>query len=261
MAGALMYHEVERTGRPLARSDPGYLRYVVGETRFAEQLAWLRSAGLRGVALGDAHARRFASPRGVVITFDDGCESDWVVAAPHLLDAGFGATFYVVSGWIGGRGFLSAPQLRELAAAGFEVGSHSASHPFLTEVDAETLRRELTGSKRALEDIIGRPVTHLSCPGGRTSRAVARAAREAGYETMATSRIGANTASTDSFAIARCAVHRDTPDGTFAAFCRGEGLAAAQLRGRALAVAKAVLGTRLYVSLRDAALKSRFVGL
>jgi peptidoglycan/xylan/chitin deacetylase (PgdA/CDA1 family) len=257
MSGALMYHELERAGRPLARCDAGYLRYVVEEERFAGQIAWLRAAGLRGVALGDAHTRGFASPAEVVITFDDGCESDWLVAAPHLVDSGFGATFYVVSGWVGGRGFLSAPQLRELAAAGFEVGSHSASHAFLTEVDAPTLRRELAGSKRALEDIIGRPVTHLSCPGGRTSPAVARAAREAGYETMATSRVGANTASTDPFAIARCAVHRDTRDQTFAAFCRGEGLAAAQLRDRVLAAAKTVLGTRLYLSLRDLALTRR----
>jgi peptidoglycan/xylan/chitin deacetylase (PgdA/CDA1 family) len=257
VTAALMYHELERPGRPLADADPGYVRYVLDESHFVRQIAWMRSAGLRGVSVGQARQAAFAAPAQIVITFDDGCETDWVVAAPHLLEYGFGATFYVVSRWIGCRaGFLTAAQLRELSAAGFEVGSHSATHAFLTGLEDGGLRRELLDSKREIEDVVGRPVTHLSCPGGRVSRRVADAAREAGYETMATSRLGVNGPCTDPFALARCPVLRDTPQHTFEALCRGERLAGLQVREHALGAAKALLGNRLYTSLRHFALRS-----
>ena len=257
MTTALMYHELERQGRPLADREPGYLRYVLDEARFKEQIAWLASAGLRGVSLGRALDHRFTASAEVVITFDDGCESDWVIAAPCLAEYGFGATCYVVSAWVGHRpGFLTRPQLRELANAGIEVGSHSATHRFLTDLNDADLRRELVESKRDIEDTIGLPVRHLSCPGGRSSRGVAAAARAAGYDTMATSRIGVNSPSTDRFALNRCALQRDTPQQTFEAFCRGEGLGVLQMRDRALGAAKAILGNRLYMTLRSAALRA-----
>jgi len=253
--GCLMYHEVERPGRPLAGADPGYVRYVVGESRFVEQLSWMDAAGLRGVSVAEACRGGFDAPGQVAITFDDGCETDWVVAAPHLAAHGFGATFYVVSRWIGRPGFLNIAQLRALSDAGFDVGSHSATHAFLSDLSDEALRRELFDSKRELEGMLGKPVLAFSCPGGRWSRQVADTAREAGYETVATSRIGANGPAADRFALARCAVLRDTPARNFEAFCRGRGLAGQQLRDHALAAAKVVLGNRVYTTLRDAALR------
>jgi len=254
---ALMYHEIERCGRQLADADPGYVRYVLDESRFVRQIAWIANAGLQGVSVGHAHQHGFRARDQVVITFDDGCESDWVVAAPRLRELAFGATFYVVSRWIGRRaGFLGAAQLRELSAAGFEVGSHSATHAFLPDLDDAQLRRELVESRQEIEDILGRPVTQLSCPGGRLSRRVAAAAREAGYETMATSRIGVNGPGSDPFALARCPLLRDTPQHIFEAFCRGDRLTGLQVREHVLGAAKALLGNRLYTSLRHFALRS-----
>jgi peptidoglycan/xylan/chitin deacetylase (PgdA/CDA1 family) len=251
----LMYHEIERAGRPLAVSAPGYVRFVVHEPAFAAQLDWMRASDLRGVSLAQALAAGFDAPRQVVITFDDGCESDLLVAAPLLAARGFGATFYIVSHWVGTRaGFLDAAQLRSLADAGFEIGSHSATHAFLSELDDARLRAELQDSRRQLEDILGRPVAHVSCPGGRWSRHVADIAREAGYETMATSRIGTNTATADLFALDRCAIHRDTPQQEFEAYCRGTRLFGPQLRSRMLSAARTLLGDRLYTSVKESVL-------
>ncbi|MGH9348982.1 MAG: polysaccharide deacetylase family protein [Vicinamibacterales bacterium] len=253
---ALMYHELKRPGRPLADADPGYVRYAIAQSRFEEHLARIAAAGRRGVSLGQACKTGFGASGQVIITFDDGCQSDWVVGAPRLAEHGFGATFYVVSRWIGRRaGFLRGAELRALSEAGFEIGSHSATHAFLSDLDDAALRRELADSRREIEDILGRPVTHLSCPGGRAGRRVADAAREAGYESLATSRIGVNGRATDPYALSRCPLRRDTPHGTFDAFCRGERLAALQVREAALAAAKALLGNRLYTSLRSVALR------
>jgi len=88
----LMYHELERPGRALRESDSGYVRYVVPEDWFRAQMRTLDASGARGTSVG-AWLQEPSAP--LVITFDDGCESDWVVAAPVLREHGFGATFYV----------------------------------------------------------------------------------------------------------------------------------------------------------------------
>ena len=251
-----MYHELEQPGVPVVDADPGYTTYVIERAAFAAQMAWISSSGLHGVSVGDWCALGRDDRDRVVVTFDDGCETDWTVAAPILLERGFGATFYVVSGWIGRRpGFMSPAQLRQLANAGFEIGSHSVTHAFLTDVDDARLRSELKDSKLQLEEVLGRAVTHLSCPGGRWNPRVEATAREIGYETVATSRVGANDSSTNPHALARCAMQRHTPPRAFEAFCRAEGLGAMQLRERALSAAKAVLGNRVYDTLRGVALR------
>src|SRR4051812_17342126 len=101
-----MYHEIELPGRPTCRAEPGYLRYVVPEANFLVQLDHLRAEGVRGLSVGAALAGRPAGQRAVAITFDDGCETDLLVAAPLLRERGFGATFYVVPGFLGRPGFL-----------------------------------------------------------------------------------------------------------------------------------------------------------
>lgn len=253
--GFLMYHELARPGRPLNDTDPGYVRYAIDESRFARQLATIAAGGLRGTSVGEWRTAGGDATGLAVITFDDGCETDLVVAAPLLSARGFSATFYVVSTWVGRPGFLTPSQLRELSRAGFEIGSHSATHAFLSGLDDTSLQREIVDSKRQLEDIVGSRVVHLSCPGGRWSRRVAAFAREAGYATVATSRIGTNGATSDPHALARCAIQRDTTTKAFDAFCRGAGLTTMLVRDRALAAAKTLLGNRIYTSLRGAALK------
>lgn len=252
----LMFHELERPGGTLADEAPGYVRYVVDEARFSRWLRWLSAAGRSGVSVGEWR-REPARAGTVVFTFDDGCESDWTVAAPLLREAGFGATFYVVSRWIGRRrGFMTAAQLRSLHEAGFEIGSHSATHAFLSDLEPRALREEIAGSKRELEDLLGAPVRHLSCPGGRWHRRVSEVAREASYETVSTSAIGRNGAGSDAWALARCAVLRDTSDGAFRDLCLGTGFARLRARQQLLDGAKRLLGTRLYTGLRRRALKS-----
>ena len=249
----LMYHELERAGRELCDSGPGYVRYVLAEEDFREHLSRLRDAGLRGISTGAALAEEFPSD-SVAITFDDGCASDFEIAAPLLREVGAGATFYVVSGFLGRRGYMTASQVRELSDLGFEVGSHSHTHRYLTDLGAGDLRGELSGSKARLEDSTGRAVEHFSCPGGRWSRAVAEAAREAGYKSVATSRPGRNAAGAHPFALSRVAVMRGTGADGFARLCRAEGLLRRRAQEMALGAAKRLLGNSAYERLRGAVL-------
>jgi peptidoglycan/xylan/chitin deacetylase (PgdA/CDA1 family) len=251
-----MYHELGRTGRVTCRTEPGYRRYVVPESRFRAQIEWLAREGIRGVATGEAVADRFRASRTVAMTFDDGCETDAIAAAPVLATYGMSATFYIVTGWIGRTGFLNLGQIRELAKAGFEVGSHTVSHAFLTGLDDVQLRYQLRSSRDALEQAIGAQVHHLSCPGGRWSRRVARAAIEAGYQTIATSRAGVNGPRADLTALARLAIHDTTSLSAFGRAATGA-VAGERLRQGALDIAKILLGSGTYERLRDGLLGRR----
>jgi hypothetical protein len=132
---ALMYHSVTAYS-----SDP-YAVTVTPET-FAHQMAWLRRCGLRGVSMRDLLAATAAGRRGgrlVGLTFDDGYADFLTDALPVLRRYGFGATVFALAGKLGGRNdwdlegpvkfLLGADQLREIAAAGIEIGSHGLGPP------------------------------------------------------------------------------------------------------------------------------------
>ncbi|MCA1816667.1 MAG: polysaccharide deacetylase family protein [Acidobacteria bacterium] len=272
-----MYHELERAPRPLVSDAPGYVRYALAEADFRAHVAALGENGMRGVSVGETLGaddgddvdQRDGATEGddaregddvreagsrACLTFDDGCESDCLFAAPILKDAGFNATFYVVSDFVGRRGHLSAAQLRELSDAGFEIGSHSRTHRYLDDLDGAGLRAEIVCSKERLEEITGRRVEHFSCPGGRRTRRAAEVARAAGYRTLATSSPGVNARATDPFNLRRVAVMRGTSAKEFLRLCRAEGLLRLRAQEAVLAAAKRVMGNAVYEKMRGAVL-------
>jgi peptidoglycan/xylan/chitin deacetylase (PgdA/CDA1 family) len=244
----LMYHELEIPGRRLCQSDPGYARYVLPEPNFRAQMDHLKGNGWQGLSVSQALA--FPEGRNVTITFDDGCETDLLAGAPILRQAGFNATFFITCGRLGEPGYLSPAQLKELSEQGFEIGCHSMTHPYLTDLDESGLRHEISDAKSQLEQIIGQPVDHFSCPGGRCDRRVVTVARAAGYRTVATSRIQANSRNTNVFALGRVAMLRDVPLSGFAAICEGSALARMRAQGTFREAAKQILGNSLYDRVR-----------
>lgn len=251
----LMYHELELPGRPLCRSESGYARYVLPESDFRSQMDYLKANGYQGLSV--SQALRFPQGSTIAITFDDGCETDLLAAAPILRQAGFGATFYITAGWLGNQGHLSISQLKDLSGQGFEIGCHSMTHAMLTDLDESELKREIAGAKSQLEQILGRPVEHFSCPGGRYNDRVARVARAAGYRTVATSRTQANTPETNLFALGRVAVLRGVTVRDFAAILSGEALWRLRAQSTVRDAAKQLLGNSLYDRLRQALLGGR----
>jgi peptidoglycan/xylan/chitin deacetylase (PgdA/CDA1 family) len=243
----LLYHEIAIPGRELCEIEPGYVRYVLDAPRFEAQMRTIKEAGLRGVSV--TRALEFPT-HAVGITFDDGCETDLLAAAPILKELDFGATFYVTSGRVGQNGYMSAAQLREICGLGFEIGCHSMTHPFLTDLDRDGLRREIVEAKDQLEHFIGQPIRHFSCPGGRYDGRVIEMARGAGYRTLATSIPRTNSPGTDRYALGRVAITRGIKAHAFQRFCRGEVTWTFTLGARLRDRAKRVLGNAAYVRLR-----------
>ncbi len=249
----LMYHELELPGRALARAEPGYVRYILSETAFRAQIDWLRRSGWRGLNVSEA--LQYPAEKSVAITFDDGCETDLIAAAPILLEAGCQATFYVTAGFLNKSGYLSTAQLRQLHSLGFEIGCHSMTHPYLNDLSPQELHREIMESRASLEDAIGSSVKHFSCPGGRYDARALALVKRAGYRSFATSRAKANTSSSDPFLLGRAAILRTTNPTTFEQICGGEVLWKMRLGESLRGSARKMLGNALYDRVRGALLQ------
>ena len=247
----LMYHELELPNRAMCHSEAGYVRYVVTLQNFRRQLDDLRRSGLQGISV----SQMLDGESGIALTFDDGCETDLIAATPLLQEFGFKGTFYITVGFLGTRGYLSQQQVRELAKYDFDIGCHSATHPYLTDLDDSGLHREIVEARDSLQQIAGKAVLHFSCPGGRWDSRVAEIARNAGYRSVATSRTGVNSSSTDAFCLPRVAILRDTSLPMFQSLASGKGLWPIQLREATRSAVRKAMGNSIYDKLRSRLLK------
>jgi peptidoglycan/xylan/chitin deacetylase (PgdA/CDA1 family) len=123
----------------------------------------------------------------VRISFDDGNASDVEHALPALRERGLRATFFVVAARLGTPRFLDAAAVKELAAAGMEIGCHGMRHRAWRGLDDYDLRQELVDARAILEGVVERPVTQAACPFGSYDSRVLRMARGCGYHHVYTS--------------------------------------------------------------------------
>jgi peptidoglycan/xylan/chitin deacetylase (PgdA/CDA1 family) len=212
----LCYHAVsDRWTDPLA----------VGPAVFEKQLRLLLRAGLRPVDAGGVLAGR---RRTLHVTFDDAYRNV-ASAVPILERLRVHATVFACSGYARDGRILDVPELRdrrgrhpeeletmawdalrELAARGVEIGSHTVSHAHLPQLSDEELARELAESRQHIEAELGRPCRFLSYPYGEDDARVHAAARAAGYTGAYTLR--RKGADVNVHALPRVDVYR--PDGT-----------------------------------------------
>jgi len=244
----LMYHELELAGRKLCQSEPGYVRYILPLETFREQMSWLKESGWRGLNVSEA--LRYPPEPSVCITFDDGCETDLIAAAPVLREFGFNATFYLTAGFLGTPGYLNASQVRDLDAEGFQIGCHSMTHPYLSDLREPDLKRETVDAKLLIEAILGHAIEHFSCPGGRYDPRTLQMARQAGFVTVANSRFYSNSVRTSPYELGRVAVLRGLTLERFSKICRGGGLWKQRLQHRVRHTAQRLLGNAGYDHLR-----------
>ena len=185
----LCYHGVGLTS---TRLDPGFLR--VRPDVFRAQLDLLLAAGFEFMTVAELAERSAGAepPAGLAaLSFDDGMDDNHAVVLPILTELGLTATVYVVSGLIGkpnpwmapgaGARMMDESELRDLAAAGLEIGAHSVTHPDLSQLDYETCLREMTESRRTIERVVGAPVRTFAYPFCRYGPAALAAARAAGF--------------------------------------------------------------------------------
>jgi peptidoglycan/xylan/chitin deacetylase (PgdA/CDA1 family) len=173
--------------------------------RLEQQVSSLLTRGYRPATFAQAVADPPA-PRTVAVTFDDAFTSVLDHARPILDRLGAPATLFVATDyperttpmvwtgtdqWLGGRWHdqlkcATWDDLRGLADAGWEIGSHTRSHPRLTQLDDTALADELEGSRAVCEEALGRPCESIAYPYGDFDGRVVEAAGRAGYRYGAT---------------------------------------------------------------------------
>lgn len=154
-----------------------------------------------------------AAPR-LAVTFDDGYRDTLTTAAPLLVAQSIPFTVFVPAAHLGTPNYLDAAGLRELAALpGAAVGAHGAGHVPLTKLGDDALARELAGSRKRLEDVLGRAVDRMSYPFGAVDARVRDAAAAAGFALAGASFYGPNLPGRDPLLLRRTeAVAWDTAD-------------------------------------------------
>lgn len=172
--------------------------------RLREQVAWFLGRGFEPLTFSEA-MRDPARP-SLAVTFDDAYRSVPDLALPVLAKLGVTATVFVptaemsagsLRSWPGIDSWTDTPwetelvgasweELRPLLAAGWEIGSHTRTHPHLVSLDDRSLSHELRASREDCERATSRPCRSLAYPFGEADHRVATAASKAGYEVAAT---------------------------------------------------------------------------
>lgn len=159
--------------------------YDVPSEDFAAQLKLIADEGYQSVTVDQIadylDGAADLPEKAVCFTFDDGAETNLTVSKPMLDEHGFVGNVFLIADSVGAEGKLSWEQVAELAAAGWGVGSHTASHEYLTRVDAETVRAQLADSKAAIDEHTDGACTALAYPYGLYDNTVMELAQETGY--------------------------------------------------------------------------------
>lgn len=169
---------------------------------FRRQLAYLKSRGYEALTMTELReaecGRRPMSAHPVLLTIDDGYADNHAVAFPILKELSVKANIFLVHDAVGRDNAFDAPhepdapplpmltweQIREMQDSGLvEFGSHTLTHRDLLELPRDEARREISGSKKLLEDKLGREVVGFAYPRGEGAGdpAVRALVREAGY--------------------------------------------------------------------------------
>lgn len=214
-----MYHQIDV---PPKKGTP-FRGLTVDPRRFRHQMTMLKWLGYTGLSMNDLKPYLAGNKTGKVfgLTFDDGFLNVFDNALPVLTELKFTATNYFVSRQIGGSNAwdsavgvppvacMSIAEIRHWIALGHEVGAHTQDHVHLTDISPVEARRQITDSRKELEDLSGTAVDTFSYPYGDVSPLVRGLVEEAGYSSAVTTQRGRARSEDDRLMLPRRNVRRN----------------------------------------------------
>jgi peptidoglycan/xylan/chitin deacetylase (PgdA/CDA1 family) len=208
----LMYHYIRVNPDP--RDALGGALSVTPDD-FSAQMDWLARSGYHPIDLDDLRGYLLANAtlpaKPVVISLDDGYSDLYTAAYPVLKRHQFKAVAYVVTGFLGRPSNVTSQQVVEMNANGIEIGSHTVTHPDLTKLPPNELKRQLDDSKVTLEALLGHPVLDFCYPSGAENPAVVQAVQAAGYQSATTTHSGTGHSAADRYEWTRVRVSGGEP--------------------------------------------------
>lgn len=231
----LMYHSISDATEDYV---PPYFRVTTKPQTFERHLAILAGRGyvvrpLREI--GSLLENAGTPKKSVVMTFDDGFKDIATTVAPLLGRYGWAATVFLPThhidhpdqGLAKGKIHLGWGDVRELVSTGIEFGSHTVNHPMLRYCDRTVIEREVTESKKIIEDKTGVPVVSFSNPyrlpfeDGETLRFLTDCLRRAGYVYAVSTVVGIVQGLNKGYFLPRLPVNNDDDDRLFIAKLEG----------------------------------------
>lgn len=214
----LLYHSIGQS------QTDDYLKLKVSSESFDRQMKYLLENDYKVVTLGEMLGNINLGnynykKKTVCITFDDGFSDNLELAVPILKKYGYCATFFISLNYLYRKfkkkkywekwDYLNAEGIKGLSAQKMEIGSHSCSHQILTWLDGFTLRKEISDSKKGLENILINEITLFSYPHGIFNDKIMHILKEEGYQAACSSITGVNTDKTDLFELKRIEIRGD----------------------------------------------------
>jgi peptidoglycan/xylan/chitin deacetylase (PgdA/CDA1 family) len=203
----LMYHVI--AAPPAGAPFPGL---YVTPALFAAQMHALEAAGWHGVTLDQMRAywtRGVALPKGkpIVVTFDNGYQSQYTQAFPVLRAMGWAADENLqLTGLPPSQGGFAAGQVKGLVAAGWELDTQGFSHADLVTLSPAELHYQVAVARTVVEQRYGVPVNWFCYPSGHYDAAVVAEVKAAGYVGSTTVVPGWAGPSADPYRLARLRV-------------------------------------------------------
>ncbi len=213
----LMYHAITRA--PAGSSLP---ELFLPADQFNQQMAYLKAHGFHPVTLAQvwaywAHGATLPV-HPIVLSFDDGYRSQFETAARTLHRYNWpGVLNLIVAHLHEGTYGLGEREVQRMIDWGWELDSHTLTHPDLTTVHGAALTAEVTGSRRQLQQHFGVPVAFFCYPAGAYDDEVVHAVAAAGYTAATTTNEGAADPSQGRFTLDRVRINGSTTVAEFAA--------------------------------------------
>lgn len=215
----LMYHYISE---PAPDAHPYRLNNSLAPDMFVEHLDYLQAQGYTTIYFKDlisylATGAPELPPKPIILTFDDGYEDNYLNAFPALQARGMVGTFFIITDFAtqavtdpAYANYATWEQLREMADAGMEIGSHSRNHPDLAGKDLDYLVWQALGSKESIEANIGYHPHILSYPAGSYDQLVIDVFRSAHFWGAVTTQQGIRQDSDHLFTCKRIRISHDT---------------------------------------------------
>lgn len=182
----IMYHQVTYTDRPQTN--------WVSPENFEWQMAYLKDHGYNVIRLHELveaiEEGRSLPRKTAVITFDDGYENNYTQAFKILKKYHFPAIIFVPSDRVNTEHYLTWEQIKEMIAAGIDIGSHTRTEAYLPDLMVERQRNEIQASKDILEQNLGITVEYFAYPIGGFSDGIKEIVKNAGYKAACTTNRG-----------------------------------------------------------------------
>lgn len=213
VAPIAMYHAIDVV------TVKGYESVTVRPDKFKQQMEFLKRHKYNIVTLSELtdliNSKERIPWKTICITFDDGYVNNYIYAYPVLKKLTIPATMFVISGFIGKPGYLSAEQIREMSDNGIDIGSHTKVHFWLgrkSKDEAKREKEEIVESKATLEKITAKEVKFFSYPGGGFRSATRQMVIDAGYKGAVATNTGKRYPKDDVYALKRLRISKTSDD-------------------------------------------------